>query len=54
MKQQKHNYHFHDPNTQAAAAHFILQICMEADAAKIEQALTAAVPTDQPADRPKT
>lgn len=42
MKQRKLNYRFHNPNTAAKTADYILKIMMEANEKKVEQAIQAA------------
>lgn len=39
MKKRKLNYRFHNPNTAAAAADYILKILIEANTAKVESAI---------------
>lgn len=43
-KKTKLNYRFHNPNTAAVTADYILKIFLEADTAKVEKALQAATP----------
>ena len=42
MKRQKLNYRFHNPNTAETTADYILQIFIEANRKKIEQAMQNA------------
>ncbi|ADU26231.1 hypothetical protein [Ethanoligenens harbinense] len=42
MKTQKLNFRFHNPNTAEAAAGYILDILIEANKAKLEQAVQTA------------
>lgn len=42
MKKRKLNYRFHNPNPAAVAADYILQICIEANAKKVETAIQKA------------
>lgn len=44
MKKKKPtlNYRFHNPNTAAATADYILKICIEANTAKVEKVLQTA------------
>lgn len=36
---RKLNYHFHDPNPPAKAVNILLQICIDANRAKVEAAM---------------
>ena len=42
MKQRKLNYRFHDPNSAAVTADYILKIFIEANAGKVEAAIQQA------------
>lgn len=42
MKQRKLNYRFHNPNSEAATADYILKILIEANAEKVERAIQEA------------
>ena len=49
MATRKLNYRFHDPNPPAAAVNLLLQICLEANRAKVEAAIQRTVPqTEKP------
>lgn len=43
MKQRKLNYRFHNPNTAAKTADYILKIMIEANEKKVEKAIQNAV-----------
>ena len=42
MKQKKLNYRFHNPNSAAATADYILKILIDANSEKVERAIRAA------------
>ncbi len=42
MRKQKLNYRFHNPNLADVTADYILQVFMEVNAKKVEQAIKAA------------
>ena len=42
MKKRKLNYRFHNPNTAAATAEYILKILIDANSEKVEKAIQAA------------
>lgn len=42
QKKRKLNYRFHNPNTAAATADYILKIFIEANAGKVERAIQKA------------
>lgn len=39
MKERKLNYRFHNPNTAAATADYILKVLIEANASKVESVI---------------
>lgn len=43
MKERKLNYRFHNPNTAADTADYILRVLVEANMGKVEQVMQAAV-----------
>ena len=43
MKKRKLNYTFHNPNSAAATADYILKIFIDANSEKVERAIRAAV-----------
>ena len=45
MKKRKLNYRFHNPNTSAETADYILKVFMEVNARKVEAAIREAVGT---------
>lgn len=45
MKKRKLNYRFHNPNTAAETADYILKVFMEVNAGKVEAAIREAVST---------
>lgn len=42
MKKQKLNYRFHNPNTASVTADYLLEILIEANSKKVEQAIQRA------------
>lgn len=42
MKKRKLNYRFHNPNSEAVTADYILKILIEANAEKVERAIQEA------------
>ncbi|MCM1083518.1 MAG: hypothetical protein NC393_11375 [Clostridium sp.] len=42
MKKQKLNYRFHNPNTASVTADYLLEILIEANSKKVEQAIQKA------------
>lgn len=42
MKERKLNYRFHNPNTAAVTADYLLKILMESNAEKVEKAMQDA------------
>lgn len=51
MKKQKLNYRFHNPNTAAVTADYLLKILIEANSEKVEKAIQTAA--DQLPDEPE-
>lgn len=47
MKERKLNYRFHDPNPPGEVSQLLLQIFVEANKSKVEQALQEAAKSDQ-------
>lgn len=43
MQKRKLNYRFHNPNSAAATADYILKILIDANSEKVERAIQAAV-----------
>lgn len=43
MQKRKLNYRFHNPNSAAATADYILKILIDANSEKVERAIRAAV-----------
>ena len=41
MKKRKLNYRFHNPNTAEVTADYLLKILIEANASKVEQAISS-------------
>ncbi|WP_369298635.1 hypothetical protein [uncultured Neglectibacter sp.] len=42
MREKKLNFRFHDPNSEARIAEYILELFFEVDREKVEQAIQAA------------
>ena len=42
MKQRKLHYQFHNPNTEEAAANYIVKVCIDADRDKVKKAVFLA------------
>lgn len=50
MREKKLNFRFHDPNSEADTAEYILKLFLEVDKGKVEQAIQAADFKDQAFD----
>lgn len=53
MKKRKLNYRFHNPNTAAKTADYILKVMLEANEKKVERAIQAAADEDEMEDHKK-